>query len=868
MSKYILSPDGSVIKEGTPVPKEKIIEKVSKPKVAQGGSNYTKESNVGAFSNTNLPFFSSGITSVKDGLQDHIINTEVVSTGDDNFVSGSRDDKFLANPSFGGDENIQYYKNFNNYLGVNEIFASELEMIAGLELSTFGFKDTTKLVFWLDYVVEASIYIAAIEGILAAEDLVTNAANLKGTTNIEQDFQMEMGNYGPVNYTSLTRYIHEHLRYPKDKSTKSGIGGVGERLGSFYVGLSFYVNTDPLIFLEKFSKNSSGKYGKLGVAEQPIPFIDKTFSLLTNDNAGRELLFNLGFYLVESILSLSSIGSNRLLMLVRRFNQKSDWVVNKLYKAKSNATFASGDNSVEKFLVELNYYYVTFIVERMHVGLKVKKYYKNKKSARYKLNRSGRAKDSITGFSKVNVNYSNPESETVEIKKISGDKRLEKKQSMSISALPQAFIMPESMLKSSAYNNLGSHFLEEHVKNYFIKTKKAQQRISNETVKAFEAFYEKEMVPFYFQDLRTNEILGFHAFIDNYSDSFSPQYNETSPGYGRVDKVYHYISTARQIQISFTLASMSKEDHDLMWYQINKLVSMVYPQWSRGFKNKALDKDGKLGFEYPFTQVPTASPLIRMRFGDVFKSNYTKHAISKIHGMGQGKEDIDFIPKAKKQVKDFLASFGAKPDTSGLTLGLDLENKKEEKYYILPGDYTAVDTATNDTLTVSVREFQEVTIKKRQESVFQVSLADLTMPFYYEVDSKSIVTYYDYENSVDKSDAQFTDSSANKKQFNNYIDSFDDDGRVNNPITAAYETTLGKGLAGFIGNLSINANEQLWETEVVGSKAPMSVKIDMSFSPIHDIAPGLDADGMMRAPVYNTGKIINSLYGDVYDEDE
>lgn len=856
MSKYVLSPDGSVIKEGTPVPKEKIIEKVSKPKVAQGGSNYTKESNVGAFSNTNLPFFSSGITSVKDGLQDHIINTEVVSTGDDNFVSGSRDDKFLANPSFGGDENIQYYKNFNNYLGVNEIFASELEMVAGLELSTFGFKDTTKLVFWLDYVLEASIYIAAIEGILAAEDLVTNAANLKGTTNIEQDFQMEMGNYGPVNYTSLTRYIHEHLRYPKDKSTKSGIGGVGERLGSFYVGLSFYVNTDPLIFLEKFNKNSSGKYGKLGVAEQPIPFIDKTFSLLTNDNAGRELLFNLGFYLVESILSLSSIGSNRLLMLVRRFNQKSDWVVNKLYKAKSNATFASGDNSVEKFLVELNYYYVTFIVERMHVGLKVKKYYKNKKSARYKLNRSGRAKDSITGFSKVNVNYSNPESETVEIKKISGDKRLEKKQSMSISALPQAFIMPESMLKSSAYNNLGSHFLEEHVKNYFIKTKKAQQRISNETVKAFEAFYEKEMVPFYFQDLRTNEILGFHAFIDNYSDSFSPQYNETSPGYGRVDKVYHYISTARQIQISFTLASMSKEDHDLMWYQINKLVSMVYPQWSRGFKNKALDKDGKLGFEYPFTQVPTASPLIRMRFGDVFKSNYTKHAISKIHGMGQGKEEKR---TTTSDADDFRDEF-------------DLGGSSVDKYtyYLLPGDYTAVNTATNDTLTVSVREFQEVTIKKRQESVFQVSLADNDTFdfFYYEVDSKSIVTYCNLDYKINPDDVMFTSSSENKKQFNNYIKSFDDEGRVNNPITAAYETTLGKGLAGFIGNLSINANEQLWETEVVGSKAPMSVKIDMSFSPIHDIAPGLDADGMMRAPVYNTGKIINSLYGDVYDEDE
>ena len=859
MSKYVLSPDGSVIKEGeeNPLTKKDITEKVSKPKVAQGGSNYPEESNFFAASNTNLPLFSS-----EDGLQEHIIKSEKVSLKD-NFVSGSRDENFLANPSFGSDPDtpIQHYTNFNNYLGVNEIFASELEMVAGLELSTFGFKDTTKLIFWLDYVLEASIYIAAIEGILAVENLAANAANLKGTANLEQDFHMEMGNYGPVNYSSLTRYIHEHLRYPKDKSTKSGFDGVAERLGSFYVGLSFYVNTDPLIFLEKFSKNSSGKYGKLGVAEQPIPFIDKTFSLLTNGNAGLELLFNLGFYLVESILSLSSIGSNRLLLLVRRFNQKSDWVVNKLYKAKSDATFASGDNFVEKFLVELSYYYVTFIVERMNVGLKVKKYYKNKKAARYKLNRSGRAKDSITGFSKVNVDYSSPDSETVKLEKIKDDKRLEKKQSMSISSLPQAFIMPESMLKSSAYNNLGSHFLEEHVKNYFIKTKKAQQRISSETVKAFEAFYEKEMVPFYFQDLRTNEILGFHAFVDTYSDSFSPQYNETSPGYGRVDKVYHYISTARQIQISFTLVSMSKEDHDLMWYQINKLVSMVYPQWSRGFKNKALDPDGKLGFEYPFTQVPTASPLIRMRFGDVFKSNYTKHAISKIHGMGQGKESVE--DSSKEAAED--SSEGQKLlESSGL---VDAKDDTRKTYYLLPGDYTAVDTARNDTLTVSVRQFKEVKIKKQQGSVFQVFFNELVIHYFLFVDSKSIVTYCNLDYKIDPDNA-FTSSSENKQKFDGYIKSFDDEGRVNNPITAAYETTLGKGLAGFIGNLGIQANDQLWETEVVGSKAPMAVKIDISFNPIHDIAPGLDADGMMRAPVYNTGRIINSLYGDVYDEDE
>ena len=85
---------------------------------------------------------------------------------------------------------------------------------------------------------------------------------------------------------------------------------------------------------------------------------------------------------------------------------------------------------------------------------------------------------------------------------------------------------------------------------------------------------------------------------------------------------------------------------------------------------------------------------------------------------------------------------------------------------------------------------------------------------------------------------------------------------LNNPITAAYETSSGKGLAGFITMIDLNTQDQTWETEVVGSKAPKTIKVSINFSPIHDIQPGLDADGAMRAPVYNTGRIINKLYGD------
>ena len=71
---------------------------------------------------------------------------------------------------------------------------------------------------------------------------------------------------------------------------------------------------------------------------------------------------------------------------------------------------------------------------------------------------------------------------------------------------------------------------------------------------------------------------------------------------------------------------------------------------------------------------------------------------------------------------------------------------------------------------------------------------------------------------------------------------------------------MGRGLAGVIENMSFGW-DFAWETEF-GSRAPMGCKVTLKFSPIHDIPPGLDADGFNRAPIYNAGRIMNDFSGD------
>ena len=53
-----------------------------------------------------------------------------------------------------------------------------------------------------------------------------------------------------------------------------------------------------------------------------------------------------------------------------------------------------------------------------------------------------------------------------------------------------------------------------------------------------------------------------------------------------------------------------------------------------------------------------------------------------------------------------------------------------------------------------------------------------------------------------------------------------------------------------------------WDTTTIGRRAPQWCQITIAFSPIHDIAPGIDYEGFNRAPIYNVGNIVNSVGGD------
>jgi len=259
-------------------------------------------------------------------------------------------------------------------------------------------------------------------------------------------------------------------------------------------------------------------------------------------------------------------------------------------------------------------------------------------------------------------------------------------------SLPGLYMLSDDVVRASlqmgnlltgenpARGMLASSLVDKTYTDPTLKGSKA--RIPGDIVKIIEDKLDAEYVPFYFHDLRTNEIISFHAFLEGLSDSFAAQYSSYKT-YGRADPIQMYSSTSRSISLSFTIAATSRDDFDEMWYKINRLIASTYPKYTSG----QLVQNKDITFEQPFSQVIGATPLMRLRVGDVVKSNYSRFNLARFFGIGSEGVDVNkFDATETKSNIDYLSATSNainKFEKGGYS-------KKPEKYenYQMPAFYT------------------------------------------------------------------------------------------------------------------------------------------------------------------------------------
>jgi len=489
---------------------------------------------------------------------------------------------------------------------------------------------------------------------------------------------------------------------------------------------------------------------------------------------------------------------------------------------------------------------------------------------------------------------------------------------------PSAFILPDSI--DLAERDLGGSdgAIGAKLSGLGMKTNAAQQlegnRISPTVVASLEKELDASYVPFYFHDLRTNEIVSFHAFLEDMSDTFNAEYGE-STGYGRIGKVYTYKNTDRTISLGFSVVATSDEDFDTMWWKINKLITLVYPQYTTG---RVIDFEGEK-FVQPFSQLPSASPLIRLRLGDVLRSNYSKFNLARLFGLGQGTQTFSLNQETVQQTREQTRNRQQRilAARQRMLRGVFKQNERFYVSYIQHGragvrgrssarllvgteapahsfvlqqlptqqQTTPAPTASpagsarrGAGATASARRAAEPAPLATNSYLMRVmstqEYPDGTVVYTVKIDNSSDSTQYQIriptngtppgtesptnvsayrpfepdilaEGNSGEAPASSTDSNGNTAEL--VREFFKHEGEGANPIFKAFESTKGKGLAGFIKSIKLDWNESPWQVEKLNGRAPMMCKINIDFAPIHDINPGLDSSGFSTAPVYNIG---------------
>ena len=763
-------------------------------------------------------------------------------------------------------ETITSHRQLYSFTNSNNPFASEFEILTG-QSDTNDLQPAVVAEFIALLTAEAVGIIAAFEGIIAANKLFKSV-------DAHENYQLIIGDYVYTEYDVFTRYISDVINYPKDKSS------LEQRLLAYFIGLTQYIAADRIVDWEKLLVDSNSSILKESIeADNPLV---------------RDLIvFGLAFvrFTLDSLASTSSV--KRISALKSKFNQQNKWRSD-LVKAKPS------DDNLFGFFADAKYYNTKFIIERMHVGLKIydnivlnKTYLDNNvlesPLTRVQGGRLNKAINKYIGSEKdKNYKWSYTKSNNVH----SDDYIKKAGQTTRIRALPQLLQMNNNILKSAFLNGKESLDLGEDITQNFYKSDK--KRIPIELVNKIENILEAEYMPFYFHDLRTNEILAFHAFIESISDSFNPEYSQAS-GFGRIDDVKSYVKTTRNINLSFTLAATSDSDHDLMWYQINKIVAMCYPQWSDGYAGKLSREGVDEEFIFPFTQVPTASPLIRLRVGDVIKSNYSRTNLSRLHGIGDREVDksitidhsntgkvYEVLPGLYEEHYEVL--FGLIQATGkmiNLNKPVVLSSEKSDAgmlsgliSFVVNNDkekYTVVEISEGPFKGKKIRVDASKIVEKNK-SIYSGERQNIDSPippspsFISNIGSTINVANPDQSQSGFLSEPATTGISSfgGAKKI---MKPFDNEGNSNNPITGAYESGMSRGLAGFLTQLDVGYSDSTWETSRIGSKAPIFVKLNINFAPIHDIPPGVDHNGNLRAPVYNVGRVNNQLFGDPLDGD-
>ncbi len=417
-------------------------------------------------------------------------------------------------------------------------------------------------------------------------------------------------------------------------------------------------------------------------------------------------------------------------------------------------------------------------------------------------------------------------------------------------------------------------------------------KLDKATVEKVETELGYSYLPFYFQDVRTNEIISFHGFLTDLQDSFSTNY-ETTEGYGRAGAVYQYKNNNRKTAVRFWMVATNKDDFDLMWYKLNRLIAMSQPMYTAG-RNVSYEDGGSPSnttykFTQPFSQIPGATPIIRVRVGDIITNNKSEVDVARLYGVGNPQL---FSIQNSQTNTNFDSELEAVQNQADLNRGAlivgpgPIEEGKEyvsnQVLFVHRRQGTPNGVPRQELLPTRGRgatQFPsgtQITIERKlqivQEEFFVARI--LSNRFLLKNDVTSVLRLSPTEIATRAAEINTNEQTTIQqlRQNNSTITSATDNDEVRwlreTPVFKSFDGAAGEGMLAVIESIdpSFDMASMVWEDEQ-GSVAPKAFEVSVSLLPMFDINPGLGADGKMIGAAYRVGRVNHAMKAKPYRAD-
>jgi|15BtaG_2_1085339.scaffolds.fasta_scaffold04912_3 hypothetical protein len=120
--------------------------------------------------------------------------------------------------------------------------------------------------------------------------------------------------------------------------------------------------------------------------------------------------------------------------------------------------------------------------------------------------------------------------------------------------------------------------------------------------------------------------LYFKGFLTGYSEQFTSNWtNETV--YGRMDDIYTFQNTKRQIKVSFVVPAFDYDDAKDNLTNVSELTRMLYPAYTAQEDHKVSNEPNRTIYTL------NSAPLIRLQFVNLIQSSNGNSLLGKMNGL-------------------------------------------------------------------------------------------------------------------------------------------------------------------------------------------------------------------------------------------